>query len=480
MRFVWSAAALAVVGLWAQAAGADETHYENFRFGQTAIGFGGAVTGFLAEPEAAFYNPGGLGFLERSKFSGAINFLGRDRRIIRRWVSLNDGFSPEKDGRSQDVLTLPGSSVVAKSLFGGRHIVAFSTFLYSETRDKFSGQLPLNEDDELLRIGFTENLEDRMVFIGPSYAARISDRLSIGASVFYARRTFSVFDQFTERILDPEFPADAVGYFEVQEQLQTTDGGLLARVGAMYRIDDHWSVGAVIATPAIHLHGKARYNYRIIDANPSDEEGDEDADLERFFELNGRRAARTQYPWMIGLGASWANPGQWRLATSVNIHMPLNYARVDLDSEEIADDEFASFVADVERELTINASLGGELYLSKRWPLRVGLFTNRASSPAITSSRSPVPRLPHVDLYGASVSIGYEQDGSSINFGFEVQAGAGHETSLDASFTDAEPFLRRRREQYRGVFFVSGALAFVSGKAGELIEIDEDKPNKTE
>lgn len=462
----------ASVLVWdAAVAQADETHYENFRFGQTAIGFGGAVTGFLSEPEASFYNPGGLGFLEDSKFSGGINFLGRDRRIIRQFISTDEEDVPSKDARARDVLALPNSSSVIKTFFGGRHAVGFSTFLTSNTQERFEGSLTLDFGDGVTRIGQTESLSDRMVLTGPSYAMRVNDKLGVGVSVFYARRTFSVFDQITERNIAPELGEESIGYTEVQERVDTRDGSLLMRLGAMWRVNSRWSLGAVVGTPSVHLHSRGSYNFRFINAVPSDLVDEDEEDIDRFFEINLRKPARTEFPWMFGLGASYAVPGAWRVAVGVNAYMPLYYERVTVEDEETAADNFASFVPFIDRELTINASVGAEVYLAQRWPMRLGLFTNHASSPEIVEVRSSEPSLNHVDLYGGAISIGYEDDKASINFGFEMQAGRGHEVTLDSSIDfEDDPFFRRRREQYRGFFFISGALSFVGNKAKNIIE----------
>ena len=452
----------------------DETHYENFRFGQTAIGFGGAVTGFLSEPEATFYNPGGLGFLSMSKFSGAMNFLGHDKRVIRDFVSLDEADVPTQDGFSQDILTLPTSSVIVKSFSGGRHALAFSTFLLTETRDNFSATLDVPDETQELRLGYTEQLDDRIILIGPSYAARLSPDVSFGVSIFYARRTYAVFDQVTERIIKPEIDSVPVGYTEIHERIETQEGALLMKLGAMWRVNTRWSLGAVLSTPALQLYGRGRYSFRFIDATPSDlidQDADDDDDIERFYEDTAEEDTFTQYPWTFGLGLSYGDPGTWRLALSVNLYLPLTYKRVEFDEDEVAEERFTSFITEIERELTLNAAIGGELYITPRWPLRLGLFTNHASSPELNQARTPTPQLSHVDLYGGSLSVGYEDERASINLGVEVQVGSGYETTLDSELnTDLnELFRRREREQYRVLFFISGALNFVRSRAAEII-----------
>jgi long-chain fatty acid transport protein len=474
---LWITLYTLIISMWVTTAQADETHYENFRFGQTAMGFGGAVTGFLSEPEATFYNPGGLAFLGVSKFSGAMNFLGRDKRVIRDFVSLDESDVPTQDGYSQDILTLPTSSVIVKSFFEGKHVIAFSTFLLSETRDNFSANLDVEEDTQRLRLGYTEQLDDRIILIGPSYAVRLSPNISLGMSIFYARRTYSVFDQVTERIIKPEIDSVPVGYTEIHERVDTQEGGVLMKIGALWRVNSRWSLGGIVSTPAIQFYGRGTYTFRYIDATPSDLiDGDEDNDndIERFYEDTTEESTFTQYPWMIGLGTSYGKPGAWRLAVSMNLYLPLTYTRIELDDDDAAEEDFTGFITQVERELTINAAIGGEYYMSPQWPIRMGLFTNHASSPELNQPRTMTPRLSHVDLYGGSLSVGYEDGNASINFGVEAQIGSGYETTLDSELNTEvdELFRRREREQYRALFFISGALNFVSTKAKDLIKVD--------
>ncbi|MEO1268514.1 MAG: outer membrane protein transport protein [Myxococcota bacterium] len=470
------------VGL-CSAAQADETHYENFRFGQTAIGYGGAVVGFMTEPEASFYNPGGLAFLERSRFSGSMNFLGRDRRMITRWISGEGVGLESEDGVSESFLALPNSSAVVKTFLGGRHALGFSTFLVGNTQESFEARATFDLGVGTEQLDFVERLTDRTVFTGPSYALRLSEEWGVGLSVFYARRTLSRFDQWTTRLREEDDPT-GVAYQENQERVDTQDGALIMKVGGLWRVTPRWSLGASVSTPSIRLHGRGRYYFRTVDTGVEeilaelDGETVEEDSLDTFNEVEKKVRARTQYPWMLALGASYGVEGSWRLSTGLNVWMPLTYTRLQVQETELAEGStFVSFVPRIERNLTVNGSLGGEVLLGERWPLRAGVFTNLASSPKLEQERYRVPQQDHVNLYGASISIGYIDDAATINLGVETQFGSGHETTLDASFTsDTEIFLRRERQHARVLFLVSGALRFAGVQAKQIIENDRDRP----
>ncbi|MEL6182782.1 MAG: outer membrane protein transport protein, partial [Myxococcota bacterium] len=445
---VWLVVVAGVSG-WASGAGADETHYENFRFGQMALGLGGAVTGFLNEPEATYYNPGGLGFLQSSSFSGAINSFGIERQRIHGWISLDEPGRPETDGNSRESVALPTSSVLVKSFGKRRHALGYSTFLVSQTRDRFTAERTIQDEVFSERLSFELSGDDRILWTGPSYGYRLKDTLGLGVSLFYARRDNQMVEQASARLIDPDNPDSPSGYENVLEQFSANDGALLMRLGAMWKPNPRWSFGAMLSTPAVRLHGQGRYLFRFINTASAFED---EAELEdSFTEISARRKARTQYPWLIALGASTHVPKTWRLSAGLNIYMPYTYNRLEVSPEE---DDDVSFVLRPRHELTINASLGSELYLAPRWPLRFGVFTNRASSPPITGDRLATTALPHVDLYGASISIGYQGPEAAINIGFEGQYGTGQTASLDASLEDdALPFLTRDVERYRVVFF---------------------------
>jgi hypothetical protein len=161
----------------------------------------------------------------------------------------------------------------------------------------------------------------------------------------------------------------------------------------------------------------------------------------------------------------------------------VTYTRISFSQSPLERGVSSSFTPRITRELTVNTAVGGEFYMGERWPLRAGLFTNHSSTPPIVNAVVAEPQLPHVDLYGAAVSIGYKGDDSSINFGVELQLGNGHETTLnsDLEFAAQNPYSRRVRERSRVLFFISGAVSFVSEKASKIIKEDEvDNETSTE
>ena len=96
--------------LFAVSAHADEYRAEEFRYGDRALGTGGAFIARPTTPMATYYNPAGLAFQERSAVSGSIHFFGQEKVVLKQGLRL-DGQRP-KDLTSDTDIALPSSSVV--------------------------------------------------------------------------------------------------------------------------------------------------------------------------------------------------------------------------------------------------------------------------------------------------------------------------------------------------------------------------------
>jgi long-subunit fatty acid transport protein len=264
-----------------------------------------------------------------------------------------------------------------------------------------------------------------------------------------------------------------VGYEEVTEKVDIDDGALLARLGWMWKPTSRWSLGAALSTESVRLHGSGVRASRLIDALHKDDE-----ESDRYLEAVQRGRARSRYPWSLALGASNGVEGRWRIAMNLNLYLPVAYTRISFTQSPLERGVSSSFTPRITRELTVNTSVGGEFYIGERWPLRAGFFTNHSSAPEIVNAVVAEPQLPHVDLYGAALSLGYKGDNSSINFGVELQLGKGRETTLnsDLEFAAQNPYSRRVRERSRVLFFISGAVSFVSERASKIIKEDKADP----
>lgn len=438
---------------------ADELHFSTFRFGQRAMGMGGAVTAYADEPEATFYNPAGLAMLGGTRFSGALNFIGFDRRTQR--GALRDAaFFQPGDLDSEEFVAIPASSVLTSTFAEGRHVLALSTFLQSDSEEDFSGsheQALTGDTYDFVRFTTERRREDEILLRGVSWGYRGGPTWAVGASVFLARQIRREVARRAE-VLQRVSNGDSL-FLDVSTREESTTHGLLARVGALWRPSERWSFGIACSTPSVTVLGEGKVGYTQIRSGglAGDDRPllvDERVDLD----------ATTVLPADCRAGLAWRVPDRLVVGFDVAVHLPVDYDRYTL-TPALAPraDELQ---AHVQTDAVVNAAVGLEWRASDRWPLRVGLFTNRTAAPAIDAR--PAALAPaHVDLYGATASLGYLGDDGSVNVGAELQVGSGEDAiSADLESLRADrDFIRVDRSEWRLLLFVSGAVTFAKAAA---------------
>lgn len=469
---VWlTLATLACTAALPSPARADEYHDRSFRFGQRSMAMGGAVVGHVHEPTASYDNPAGLAWLEGSLFSGAVQFYGLDERTLKGGLRAGD-FAP-RDLKSSSFLALPSSSVLTHALKKGTHRLAYSTFLHADTDERFGGSFDRSwaldsATTSDARLRGSRRIRDRMLFIGPSYAYRASDTFSLGVSAFYVRR-----DQSLDTWLDyeEEHTAAADGAFVrtifSDETVSTavTDTALFAMLGVMWRPTPSWSLGATVATPAMSLSGEATQDFKFTWSGDPLSTNPDETQPQRGSEHYGNIGARSGLPWRFAAGAAWQPDPTVTVSAAGWLATPLSYRRLDLGEAEAVE---TGVVRQIERRMVWNAAVGAEWVLSKKWPIRLGMFTNRSAAPDVPDV-AEVPAPAQIDLYGATFSGGYKDGEKAVNVGAELQWGAGFDSVASDIRSPTPHFIRVPRDQFRVVIFVSGAMALAKTTGQKLL-----------
>lgn len=448
---------------------AGEFHFEGFRYGQTAMGMGGAMVGQPFEPEATYYNPAGLAMIRRGvRFSGALNFFGYDRRVQQ--GALRDGglFAP-RDLDSSSFLPTPSSSVI--STRRGRHAVAFSTFLAGDLDERFSGaqEVQVVDDPDFESARFTRSFtrKDTLQLRGLTYAYSPGPTLSFGISLFWLQHDRSEIARRAQ--IAGALTAPTNLFIDVTTSEETRTHSLVPRLGVSWLPTPDVGLGLSCQLLTIPLTGKSTYGYTLITS------GELAQEVEPLYRSEQETSdARTKLPMSCRAGVATGLTRRWRMAGDLSVHLPTQYDRFDVPKELAARPDIAGRV---DTDLTVNLSLGVQRLIGRRWPWRMGLFTNRTS--AVDIPRAPTRFLPaHLDLYGVTTSLGYLGDTRSLNLGIEVQYGAGHDVVSDSlgSLLDEAGFTRVQREEWRVVIFIAGAAAFAKATAKGLVRDMERKP----
>jgi hypothetical protein len=443
---------------------ADDTHYQNQLIGERALGMGGAFTAVASDPTASFYNPGGLATTPSSSVSASLNLYGVEHRVVQGGlVSYIGGEPAAADLEATAYPTIPTTFGVLRT-FGEqfpdgtrRHALAFSMLIPDQTSYSYDASVGTSGESDLDVFHLSET--DRTLWIGPSYAIRITPELAVGVSAFVAMRTWSrSYSRSLETPTRPPGERPTSDYFEMDRVDTAFDSfELLFRLGALYQPIPEFRVGLTIGLPSLHVWGDGSLSRQLTYAwfDPPPAYGD------IRFESVSDLPAESFTPLEIRTGLAWIPVPELLLALDVSYHLPtLNpYERVHLwaeDRERLQfDDLFAPVVT---RRGVLNVNAGFEWLIAGKWPVRAGLFTNLSSAPDLSASAAGLER---VDILGGTLSVGYQFSSFTLNFGFLGSAGWGKAQAYDLR-GGASPYVEREARYELFYFFLSGAQRIVT------------------
>ncbi len=391
LRCVPRLVTLAAVALMT-AAQADEYHYINMLIGERAAGMAGAYTAVADDTGGLFYNPAGIAYASGSSLSGSMNAY---QQIDTTYKKVLGG---QYDWERSSGSLLPNFFGIVKPL--GKGMIGFSYAVANsieEDQDQTYDNIAttLGSANQFI-INF--NNSDNTYNFGPSYARRISERLSVGATLyFHYRRQQRISNMIllynSDRLWSNE-------YFQLEES------GIKPVVGVMWSPLNKLALGASVSQVTI-LDSKITIHQACLGANGSSYAAGSLCQSGNV--LNHRVIASNavaDYPLNINLGAAWFVSDGLLLSADIKYFS-------------------ASGSGANARISATNAALGAEYYLNPRWALRGGLYSDFASTPKLQSGFTAYNQPEHVDLYGIAMSVSHFERNSSISLGFNYAAGSG-------------------------------------------------------
>ena len=154
---------------------ADENHFKNVLVGDRAATMGGAFIGISDDSSGGYYNPAGLAFGVGDSISGSGNALHRSQTKYEKTIGTKDWY------RDSETI-LPNFFGITKAF--GKSIFAFS-YIVPDSFIEHQDQSFPNILSGIKEYYMSLHSEEESNMVGPSYAYRINDSLSIGSSIFY-------------------------------------------------------------------------------------------------------------------------------------------------------------------------------------------------------------------------------------------------------------------------------------------------------
>ena len=388
-------AIISTCALFAAATHADIYHYNNILIGDRAAGMGGAYTAISDDPSGLFYNPAGIAHAAGASLNGSVNAYSNTFSEYKNvfgnqsWKRVSSGLIPNFFGLIQPFAGgMAGFSVVVTDAVADDQDQHFSNFTPAGGNDP-SKDYYIND----YYINF--NNQDTTYNIGPSFAFKPCDDLSVGLSLYgHFRKQQFILNQQVYRRNGEQIWTN--GYFQIVEY------GVNPVLGLMWSPFERWSVG-MTARKAVVLQSHSR---KQMTSKEADVANIVQPAIETSTVIRDR-------PLQLSIGSAYF----------ANDHL--------LFSTDLTWDQSVS-----NSQSVLNFALGSEYYINSQWALRAGLFSNMANTPQLSATQTG--QLEHVDLYGGSVSVTNFTRNSSLSVGINGSLGNGKAQVLATGVQDLQ------------------------------------------
>lgn len=394
---------IAVSVLAGSQAFADEFHYNSILIGDRASGMGGAYTAISDDASGMFYNPAGIVYVSDRNFSASVNTYSSQ---IKTYDNVIGG----------QPFTRKSSALLA-NYFG--IVKPFGNLKFG-----FSYAVPDSVNEDLSQkvnnvsstsgggsFDFTINLNNRdnTYNWGPSVAMAVNDDLAVGMTLYvHQRETLIIQNQFRANIDGTNQWVNS--YFKLNEL------GFRPILGVNWSPVEKLSLGLTWSKVLV-LDSSSTNQATCANSTTAGCDPNVNGVLFQVPTITSY-ADKRQYPTRIALGAAYFATKDLLISADVTYH------------SAITDPIFGDKVA------TVDVAAGTEYYLSRKWAVRAGLFTNVANTPPIVAGVTTIEE--HVNLYGGSLSFTRFTGDSSVTLGGSISYGRGQAQIGGTSPTDVQ------------------------------------------
>lgn len=370
---------------WGGTATADEYHYTNILIGDRASGMGGAYGAVSDDPSGLYYNPAGIAYARSANLSASVNAFNTTE------TTYKSALGGRRDWTRTSSSLLPNFFGIIQPL--GKGVIGFSYAVPDnivEDQDQVFGGFPSSIsglDVTNYTINFNQN--DATYKFGPSFAYAVSDKFSVGATLYYHLRTL-------QRIQN-EYVILSDGRREwTNHYVQVSEHGIQPTLGLMWSAAERLALGLTLSQNFIFdsetKQQRAQESIRNTSTPPA------------IITYADKRA----FPLQLRLGAAWFHSDRLLLAADIIHHTAHDY-------------DFAG--TRIERRAVTDLAVGVEYYLNNTWALRGGVYTSYANTPKITGTAANQEE--NIDVFGITGSLSRFTRNSSLTVGLGYGQGSG-------------------------------------------------------
>lgn len=383
---------------------ADEFHYNNLLIGDRASGMGGAYTAISDDATGMYYNPAAIVYVGDRNFSASVNAYYTQTK---KYDNVIAGQPFERK-----------SSELLANYFGivkpfGKFKVGFSYAVpdaISEDQNQTFANIPLST---FSRFTINLNNKDNTINFGPSIAAEISNDLSVGLTMYAHKRDVQLtFNQYIER-------TDTTNHWD-NKYFRLSEAGVRPILGFAWAPVEKLSLGFSL-TKTFVLSSNATSQETCIDTQAGGCISGSAVTPSIIAPTLATSGLKRPYPIGTTIGAAYFANKDLLVSGDLSYHTAVK--------DPIYGDKVA----------TINAAVGTEYYVTKKWAVRAGLFSNMANTPNIQAGVTSIAE--HINIYGGSLSVSNFSGNSSVTLGGSINYGKGQSQILsDYSVQNASTF----------------------------------------
>lgn len=462
VRWAIAAAVVASAVFCSGVSSAQSVNYEGFLLGERAAGMGGAYTAVADDGSAAFYNPAGLGGLERSGFSLSANSYGYHESEV---TGVLRGSGASVDLERSGALVFPSSLIYVLPLGGDRdlrHTLAFSVLVPDYFAEDGVQSLLLPADDVAFDIFVSST---RQVYLaGPSYGLRMGS-ISVGASLFARYLTFQ---RERSTVLNTRIDAFA-SRLQQFEQVSADYVGVEGLFGVLWRPSRTWSLGLRVQTPPARLYGVAQTFFARTVVKTPGERDFTAAEAELFQDVfrDLEDEVYVERPWAFSVGVAMTLPSGFVLSLDARLYLPVDpYLFVDgaprTATEQYGELPLGTSVTrtwdstrpDPGGELVVNGALGVFVPVTEGYGAMAGLYTDLSPVPS-----QKVGDTERVDEIGATLALQRRDRETTLTVGLGGLYGLGEGFGLSFEQGTVTP-IRPDVTRWTALLFLAGSTPF--------------------
>lgn len=337
---------------------------------------GGAQVSDAADGGALWYNPAGLGGINRKEFSLSGNgFMLRVRNNPNFMKTIVGTDVKSTESQSMEVFVIPSSVIMARSLTPNIGVAAGA---FVPNMDKYD--YLLTEEGSQNGVDYTTAMELRndtdQLYYGLGLGWQIIPQLRVGFNLFGFYSTYSL--EFATSAIFSNGD-DNLYYNHIRSYRSQDIHGILGSLGLQWDITKNWHVGFRVTSPILGIVAKTKYRD---EASIGIKGFDSDADS-YYNRVDGtiKDWGKLVAPMNAAVGASYSSE-KFSISAEVQIHAPMDFE-------------------DNPKQLVVNGCLGGEFQIVDNFSMGFGLFTD------LTPYKRDGNDNEYMDYFGATLGGKY-------------------------------------------------------------------------